>query len=60
MNLDNWCEHDEKIVRYTNMDYEFSGNRVVVRIKSWFCPECGVHGAASEMVEPPTKKPYWK
>lgn len=60
MDIHNWCEHDEKIVRYTDMSYEFFGKSVVVRIKSWFCPECGVHGAVSEKIEPVSVKPYWK
>lgn len=46
-----WCEHDEKTVKYTNLNYEFGDKAILLRVRSWYCPECGVHGAESEIVE---------
>jgi len=50
MEKQNWCEHDEKISKYTTLNYECHSKSVILRIQSWFCPECGVHGAQSEIV----------
>ena len=47
-----WCEHGDKICKYTVVDYEHSYKTIALRIQSWFCPECGVHGAHSEVVSP--------
>lgn len=47
----NWCEHPDKTSRYTLLKYNFEGGEVVLRVQSWFCPECGVHGAETEIVE---------
>lgn len=51
----NWCEHDEKTCRYTLMKYNLGGGEIVLRVQSWICPECGVHGADTEIVEQPVK-----
>lgn len=47
-----WCEHGEKICRYTIVNYEYNSKTTSLRIQSWFCPECGVHGAHSEIIAP--------
>ena len=52
MGTQDWCEHDEKISKYTTLNYECNVKSVILRIQSWFCPECGVHGAKSEIVDP--------
>ena len=48
----NWCEHLDKTSKYTTLRYEFGHKSVVLRIQSWCCPECGVHGAETEVVQP--------
>lgn len=51
MDNQHWCEHEEKIVKYTILKYECHTKTVMIRIHSWFCPECGVHGAQSEIID---------
>lgn len=46
-----WCEHDEKVSKYTTLNYDCYTKSVILRIQSWFCPECGVHGAQSEILD---------
>ncbi|MDF2636191.1 MAG: hypothetical protein K0R78_3065 [Pelosinus sp.] len=48
-----WCEHAEKVSKYIIVDYDFSNIQKKLRIQSWLCPECGVHGAKSELIIPP-------
>lgn len=45
-----WCEHSEKISKYVIVDYKFEDNTKELKIQSWLCPECGVHGARSELI----------
>lgn len=45
-----WCEHMDKTSKYTTLQYEFGYKTVTMRIQSWFCPECGVHGADTEVL----------
>lgn len=45
-----WCEHSEKISKYVIVDYQFEDNTKELKIQSWLCPECGVHGARTELV----------
>lgn len=53
----NWCEHPDKTCRYTTLKYNFAGGEVLLRVQTWICPECGVHGADTEIVQPqPDKK----
>lgn len=52
----NWCEHLEKTSRYTTLKYSFASGDVLLRVQTWMCPECGVHGAATEIVEPKPDK----
>lgn len=52
MKKENWCEHMDKVSKYTNLQYELGSKTVVMRIQSWFCPECGVHGAVTEVMNP--------
>jgi len=47
-----WCEHDEKISKYTILDYQFDDKTVKLRVQSWFCPECGRHGAETQVLSP--------
>lgn len=51
MSNQDWCEHEEKISKYTTVHYECATKSVILRIQSWFCPECGIHGAQSEIVD---------
>lgn len=46
-----WCEHGDKISKYTVLNYEGSNKSTTQRIQSWFCPECGAHGAQSEIID---------
>ena len=46
-----WCEHGEKVSKYTTLNYDCYTKSVILRIQSWFCPECGVHGAQSEILD---------
>ena len=45
-----WCEHSEKISKYVIVDYQFEDNTKELKIQSWLCPECGVHGARTELI----------
>lgn len=47
-----WCEHSEKISKYVIVDYKFDDNTKELKIQSWLCPECGVHGARTELINP--------
>ncbi len=47
-----WCEHDEKTSKYTVLDYQFGDKIVKLRVQSWFCPECGMHGSDTQVVNP--------
>jgi hypothetical protein len=47
-----WCEHTEKVSKYIIVDYEFGNLLKKLRIQSWLCPECGTHGAKSELLVP--------
>lgn len=55
MTQQNWCEHLDKASRYTVLKYSFDNRDVLLRVQTWVCPECGVHGAQTEIVEPPEK-----
>jgi len=46
-----WCEHIEKASKYTTVGYNFEDRSLTLRVQTWVCPECGVHGAQSEIVE---------
>jgi hypothetical protein len=46
-----WCEHTEKVSKYVIVDYEFGNLLKKLRIQSWLCPECGIHGAKSELLD---------
>lgn len=46
-----WCEHLEKASKYTTIGYDFNDRRLMLRVQTWLCPECGVHGAHSEIIE---------
>lgn len=50
MQKETWCEHLDKASKYTTLQYEFGHKTVTMRIQSWFCPECGVHGAETEVI----------
>ena len=47
-----WCEHLDKRSKYTNVSYHVEGGQVVLKVQTWYCPECGVHGADAEIVKP--------
>lgn len=48
-----WCEHDEKTSKYTMLEYQFADKMVKLRVQSWFCPEYGMHGAETQVLNPP-------
>lgn len=48
-----WCEHLEKTSKYITVGYDFEDRSLTLRVQTWLCPECGVHGAHSEIIEPP-------
>ena len=50
MEKSSWCEHEEKISKYTLVNYFFCDTLKVLRIQSWLCPICGIHGASSEVI----------
>ncbi|HMM21975.1 MAG TPA: hypothetical protein PKA10_14745 [Selenomonadales bacterium] len=47
----NWCEHLDKISKYTYIKYSLESKDVMLRVQTWICPECGVHGAETEIVK---------
>lgn len=47
-----WCEHLDKRSKYTTVGYEIEGEKLTLKIQTWLCPECGVHGADTEMIKP--------
>jgi hypothetical protein len=50
MNSACWCEHLGITSKYTTLKYHFDGREVMLRVQTWVCPECGVHGAETEIV----------
>lgn len=46
-----WCEHLDKSSKYVVVNYRFSDKNAALRVQTWYCPECGVHGAETELVE---------
>ena len=53
-----WCEHLEIISKYTFVKHNVNGKEVFLKVQTWLCPECGVHGAKTEISEsaPPVKE----
>lgn len=49
-----WCEHDEKISKFTFVNYHSDDTPVIQKIQAWWCPECGLHGAESDLVKQQT------
>ncbi|MDR3566270.1 MAG: hypothetical protein P4N59_33210 [Negativicutes bacterium] len=50
MNSTCWCEHLGIASKYTLLKYCFDGREVVLKVQTWVCPECGVHGSDTEIV----------
>ncbi|WP_425060293.1 hypothetical protein SCACP_09810 [Sporomusa carbonis] len=50
MDLSNWCEHAELTSKYTLLRYNFDDKEVLLRVQTWVCPLCGIHGADTEMI----------
>lgn len=46
-----WCEHLEIISKYTFVKHDVNGKEVFLKVQTWLCPECGVHGAKTEISE---------
>lgn len=44
------CEHLELSSKYTVLKYYVDDREVLLRVQSWVCPECGTHGAETEIV----------
>lgn len=54
--MQHWCEHLEKTSKYTLVNYDFEDSRLTLRVQTWVCPECGIHGAHSEIISPAGEK----
>ena len=46
-----WCEHLEKRSKFTLVDYRCLDGVTKLKVQSWFCPECGVHGAETAIIQ---------
>jgi len=55
MEKQNWCEHDEKVSKYTFVNYHSGDKSVIQKIQAWWCPECGLHGTESSIIKKPPK-----
>jgi hypothetical protein len=51
MKKSRWCEHLDKSSKFTTVRYEVEERQVTLKVQSWLCPHCGVHGAESEIVD---------
>lgn len=47
-----WCEHLDKRSKISVVDYRCAERVTALKIQSWYCPECGVHGAETELIQP--------
>ncbi len=47
-----WCEHLDLSSKYTMVKYYVADREVLLRVQTWICAECGVHGSDSELVSP--------
>lgn len=45
-----WCEHLDKASKYTLIKYYVGEKEVVLRVQTWFCSECGIHGSQTEII----------
>lgn len=52
MKQEQWCEHLDKSSKYTILKYNFDSREVTLRVQTWVCPECGIYGSETELVEP--------
>ncbi|TCL32165.1 hypothetical protein EV210_12423 [Anaerospora hongkongensis] len=50
MNNQLWCEHLDKASKYTLIKYYVGDKEVVLRVQTWFCSECGIHGSQTEVI----------
>ena len=50
MNNQVWCEHLAKASKYTLIKYYVGEREVVLRVQTWFCSECGIHGSQTEII----------
>lgn len=51
MNSALWCEHDEKNSKYTTVKHKFDDKEVLLKVQTWMCPVCGIHGSITEVAE---------
>lgn len=61
MNNQVWCEHLDKASKYTLIKYYVGEREVVLRVQTWFCSECGIHGSQTEIIneeQPKLKLPF--
>lgn len=56
MGHDKWCEHSELTSKYSLVKYRMNDEELVMRVQTWICPECGVHGAHTEIVKPECRR----
>lgn len=49
MTNSNWCEHLEIISKYTLIKHYRKDDEICLKVQTWLCPECGVHGAKTEI-----------
>lgn len=52
MTRKNWCEHLDKVSKYTVLKHYAADREVLLKVQTWICPECGSHGAETEVVQP--------
>jgi hypothetical protein len=45
-----WCEHLDKASKYTLIKYYVDDREVLLRVQTWLCSECGIHGSKTEIV----------
>ena len=46
--MSQWCEHEEVTSKYTILKYSFADKEVLLKVQTWVCPICGIHGATTE------------
>lgn len=49
--MTNWCEHLEIISKYTLVKHYRNNEEIFLNVQTWLCPECGIHGAKTEIVK---------
>ncbi len=56
MSCDKWCGHSEITSKYTLVKYSLNDQDLLMRVQTWMCPECGMHGADTEIIKPDVRQ----